>query len=58
MCTRTEGLVSVGQWKKEGVVSDCPPSQAIATLGSSAVSPCKKIIPYGPIDYLHSFKEE
>lgn len=40
------------------VFCDCPPSPATATLGHSAVSPCKKIILAGLVQYLYSLMED
>lgn len=51
------GLSVWHKWMREGVVSDCPPSQASVIMESSAVSPCKKIIPAGPADYSHPCKK-
>lgn len=51
------GLSVWDKWTREGVVSDCPPSQASVIMGSSTVSPCKRIIPAGPVDHLHPLKE-
>lgn len=56
-CVQEERGLSVwDKWTRQGVVSDCSPSEA-SVMGSSAVSSCNKIIPAGPVDYLHQLKE-